>query len=81
MLVLLEDLYVPVLVCTIFVIQLNKIVLINHTIKSLYGIYCMAFKNMFFWFDTNYKLVPGLCGCRKNIYYLSDPLMVWVNLP
>ena len=58
-----EYLCVIVLVCTILVKQPNKILdLITHTIRSLYVLYCMVFKNMYFWCDTKSKLYPGFYG-------------------
>ena len=76
-----EALCVYVLTCTILVGKLNKIFgLVTQTIKSLHGIYCLVFKNMCFWCDTKYKLLPGLHGGSNKSSCLSDTLTGWVNL-
>ena len=77
-----EYLCLSVLTCTILVGKINKIfVLITQTIESLHGLYCMVFKNMWFWCDTKSKLVSGLHGGSNKSSFLSDPLTGWVKLP
>ena len=56
------------LTCNILVGQFNKIFgPITHIIKILHGLYCMVFKNVFSWCDTNSKLESGLNGGIKKI--------------
>ena len=61
LLVVSEALCASVLTYTILAGQNNKIFgLITQTMKILYGLYCMVFKNMCFWCDTKSKLLSGL---------------------
>ena len=68
-----DGMCVPILVWTALVRKLNKIFdLITQTIKILHGIYCMIFKNMCFWCDTNSIFMTGLHGGSTKISCLSD---------
>ena len=76
-----EALCEPVIACTILVVQLNKIFgLITQTFKSLHGIYCMVFKNLYFCCDTKSKIAPCLHEGINKSSCLYDTLMVCINL-
>ena len=71
-----------VLMCTILVRQLNKsFSLIIQNIKILHWLWCILFKNMYFWCDTKSKLVTSLHGDSNKSSYLYDLLTGWFNFP
>ena len=75
LLVVPEAFFELTLVCTILVVQLNKIFsFITQTIKILHGIYCMVYKNVCFCCDTKSKFAPGLHGGTIKISCLSYPI-------
>ena len=53
----------------------------NNYIKSLHGIYCAVFKNIFFWWGIKSKLVTGFHGGINKISCIFDTLAGWVKFP
>ena len=71
----------PVLPCTKLLVKTNKSFgLITQTIKIPHGLYCMVFKNIFFWCDTKSNLAPGLHGGNNKSSCNSDTLMGWLKI-